>query len=432
MGEVLHKQQPLAFGHSLRTIFPPISRPYLNQGSFGLVPLSVTAEESRLRSLVHDNPDAWFRRDLYIHVDQLRHKLSKFYPGLNYKQIVPVQNTTFMIFSVIHSWPWRRNDRLLITDIVYAPFRPGLEKASKQFGFEIVMVNLNLPSSNKDIVKSFQDKFDELGENHRVSLAMISVISSTPSIVLPVRQISTLLTTCQVPVLWDAAHYHGQIPPSILHPLDLLSDDDSYPGGVIITNVHKWGFAARTSAFAYISANLINTIHPILAASLVSLPGDAFAEFSWPGTMDWCGILAAAPALDFLEVIGGPKAVSHYCQQLAMDIGKLVSEKWGTEVLEIRDLNDINEHQGSFMTNVKLPQDVIDPCLLPMRIVDAGGSYVPTFALKERNKFGELVETYWARLSALVINDISDYVLYADMVLIDIKENKINQQAETR
>ena len=84
--------------------------------------------------------------------------------------------------------------------------------------------------------------------------------------------------------------------------------------------------------------------------------GDDFqTRFVWDGTRDRSPFLSIADAVDWRASLGGEDAIMAYNHKLAKDAGALLTEKWGTGVLD-------RGAQANSMLNVVVPTTNLTAC----------------------------------------------------------------------
>jgi selenocysteine lyase/cysteine desulfurase len=192
---------------------------------------------------------------------------------------------------------------------------------------------------------------------------------------------------------------------------------------------HKWFHSYRTTALLHVperNQHLINALptgHGYVTdkkkkAGLgkqigiaTSEGANAFiAEFEYPGTVDMAGYLAVEESIRYRESLGGEQRIMGYCQDLAKRGAALTAEKLGTEVLQVEE--------DCAMTQVRLPIDYntdaqrMAPNARQMDLIHR--------AMTEHNCcFSPFVhnQTWYARFSAQVFNDLDDFAYVAEALL---------------
>jgi isopenicillin-N epimerase len=100
-------------------------------------------------------------------------------------------------------------------------------------------------------------------------------------------------------VFIDGAHAVGQI------PLDL----DALPVDWYVSNLHKWAYSPRGSAFLYAAPGAASLTRPVLVSHYI---GMGFPHsFDYIGTRDYTAWLAVPRALAFLQELGMPRLHAH-------------------------------------------------------------------------------------------------------------------------
>lgn len=79
---------------------------------------------------------------------------------------------------------------------------------------------------------------------NQIKVATIDHISSTPSVLFPVKELVELIHERGVIAVVDGAHAVGNV------PLDMTDINADF----YFSNFHKWGFAPKNAAFLYINS----------------------------------------------------------------------------------------------------------------------------------------------------------------------------------
>jgi selenocysteine lyase/cysteine desulfurase len=234
---------------------------------------------------------------------------------------------------------------------------------------------------------------DNDNSESRIRIAIIDHISSTPAILNPIHQIIPMLKARGILVVIDGAHAVGQV------PIDLKAlGPDFY-----VSNCHKWLYAARGSSVLFVDKAQQSTIHPAQISSSYSTPSRFQDEFFWTGTMDYSSYMTIPAALEFRRSIG-EEVIRNYTHGLAREGGQLLAERFGTEVLQ-------SEEQMGSMVDVALPIANPDDSTLSAQfwcdiLLDRFNVYLTPYKHNGR---------WWARLSAQIYNDLTDFSAAAEV-----------------
>lgn len=106
--------------------------------------------------------------------------------------------------------------------------------------------------------------------------------------------------------------------------------------------------------------------------------------------------------------MGGKEAIMGWMHNLAIEGGKLLSNRWGTELL-------VDSSMTSAMVNVRIPTDNSDIAQkIPTELQEKYNTFVPTYQWQGK---------WYVRVSAQIYNELSDFAMLADAVLRIINNN---------
>ena len=408
----------------------------MNQGSYGTVPKSVLAQQTKVRAFVEADPDAFLRTGLYEPsaqyptgsplydgMNKTRYALAQ-YLGADGEDVVLVENASDGLSVVLRSVPRLLKDRaLLYLDIAYICVKEAMaylggDVPGAAHGKPIVpgelLVELNTTSLFQPAVRRSAAAFDDAlvalveraidarkGTASEIALASFSHIVSLPGIILPVARLVEACHARGVLVLVDGAHAPGQI------ALDVPSTQaDFYVG-----NAHKWLYSPKGTAFVYVAKQHQEMVYPCTLDSGINGPFPH--SFDWRGTRDYSGFFSIEAALAFRAGVapGGDAAVISYLHALAVRGGALLADAWGTEMLPAA--------QTGAMVNVRVPCEratTADGCGgkvdLSTRLFRKYNFYAPFWGLADQGT--------WVRLSAQIFLDESDFQMIADAVKAEL------------
>ena len=252
--------------------------------------------------------------------------------------------------------------------------------------------------------------------NGLIYAAITSHISSTPSAIFNAKKITELLHKYDILSIIDGAHVIGQI--------ELNIDDidcDFY-----VSNGHKWLMSPPGSAIMFVKMEFQHLIYPLTISNgapsfgnqyIDSLDTSLFTQFQkyfiYQGTDDHIAYISMLSALEFRKIISNnnDKLIMEYCHQLAVNGGNLIANIWNTSRLVKNDMNVGN------MVNIKLPtqnqtQVKFIQNVLFRQTTKEKYTFLPVF------KWNGI---FYARVSAQVYNEISDFEWFARIVLEKLK-----------
>jgi len=281
-------------------------------------------------------------------------------------------------------------------------------------------VNLNLHMQNKNLF--FQNTFNKtrfltlfeefITENLPIRAAVIDHISSTPAITFPAKEIAEILKKHKIISIIDGAHTVGQI------DLSMRSINADF----YISNFYKWFYAPKSASFLYINPSLQNITHPNIITSHYK---KGFKdEFLFTGTRDHSVYYSLQDALEFRTNLGGDEQIKYYCRTLAYLAGMKISLIWNTGLLAYDP--DLNAN----MVNVLIPCDGIGFVCRSVEFVakvaketfDIYNTYVATLKFSNGK--------FYARFSANIYNELSDYVYAAEKFLEVLRTNEKKEVSE--
>jgi len=137
---------------------------FLNHGSFGATPKVVTEAERRLYDRMESEPVRWVREELYPLLGYTR-KIVADYVGANSTDIVIVPNATTATNALLRSFPFKKGDKILHTNFVYAAVRTTMQYVSKVNSVTLVEIPLQFPISNQQIIQAFVDYMNKKPRN---------------------------------------------------------------------------------------------------------------------------------------------------------------------------------------------------------------------------------------------------------------------------
>ncbi len=295
---------------------------FLNHGSFGACPRSVLDAQAQWRRRLEAEPVRFLDRDLEEHLDAARTVVASFV-GARPADMAFVPNATTAASSVLASVRFEPRDELLATDHEYNATLNALRAAAARNGARVVVAHVPFP------IASAAEATDAIlgAVSDRTRFALVSHITSSTALVLPIHEIVRELEGRGVAVLVDGAHGPGQV------ALDLDDLGASYYAG----NGHKWLCGPKGSGFLHVRDDRRASIHPVVIShGANSSRGDRsrfHLEFDWPGTVDPTPYLALPDAIQFMASLlpGGWPAVMAANRALARRARDILCAALGIE-----------------------------------------------------------------------------------------------------
>jgi isopenicillin-N epimerase len=378
------------FGRSLRHEFrlePGVD--FINHGSFGASPLSVLAAAERWRSQMEANPDAFLRDVVPGALRAAASELARFLHA-EPADLVFVDNATAAVNVVLRSLDFKPGDEILLNSQSYGAVRQAVRFVCDRSGAQAVEPHVPVPVRDAaELVAALAAAFSE-----RTRLVIVDHISSPTGLIWPLAEIIALARSRGARVLVDGAHAPGQL------ELDLPAlGADWYAG-----NCHKWLFAARGCGFLWSRRDAQVALHPLAISHAY---GAGFtAEFDWTGTRDFSAWLSAGAGISFLAQLGA-EAARRYCHGLAVAAAQKIARAWGEPLAGPPPLH------GSMMA-IRLPPR------WQRGVTREYATKLQSFLMREHRIAVAIMPiegALWARVSAQVYNEPSDYERLLDVGL---------------
>ncbi|WVF67835.1 hypothetical protein IAT40_002596 [Kwoniella sp. CBS 6097] len=411
----------------------------LNHGSYGSPPRPVIEKMRALADQTEGNPDYFMRRAWLPLLTKVREEVSDLI-GARHEELVIVPNTTHGVNTILNNFDWQDGDVLAIYSTTYgAVGQMAKYVADKHPQIKVEIIDVTFPCSHKSVVEITEKVLQKYNKpaipnytglskptgvtpHERVKAVIIDAIASNPGVVYPWEEIVRVCKKYGAMSIVDAAHAVGQVEVDVKR-----SDCDFW-----VSNCHKWLMSHRGGAVLYVPMRnqyLIRSSFPTSAGyessryptEGVDRPWSFVDQFSWTGTQDWTPFFSITYAFEFRRSIGGEKRIRDYCHTLAVQGGRRLRKKWGTQVMDVS-----NGELTAAMVNVALPhipdpKDLSDQLKQQKYFEDKcfeGNTFVAAY--RHGGK-------WWARFSAQVWNDLSDFDYAGDVVeqiCKDIKEGK--------
>ncbi len=384
----------------------------LNHGSFGSYSTVVRNAVHEWQDRIEESPDQFLRFDYLPAITSVRSRLAKLVNCLT-DELVFVQNATSGINTILRSINFGEGDTILHLSTVYGAVDNTIQYiVDTRPGVKAHCIHIEYPISHDAILEKVEEALKTVPG---IKLGLFDCITSLPGVRVPWERLVQLLRQHNVLSLIDAAHGIGHL------PLNLHASDPDF----FISNCHKWLFSIRGTAILYVPFRNQHLIHGnptghgyipkskrVALGSKQEFDSDDFVrEFEFPGTIDFSPFLAIDAALDYRRSIGGETRIMEYCQQLALQGGLRVAHILDTDILEA---------DPCCMINVKLPLKGIPADKAPETI-----RYLYEEMLSRFNCFASCfyhAGHWWARLSAQVYLDITDFEYVGNCLEVLCKE----------
>lgn len=225
---------------------------YFNVGSMG--PLSgaaVRAIEQELGIKERNGHASNFFKGIHDLMEQTRKSVAALI-NADPEEVALKNSTTHGIYEVLGSFAWHEGDEIITSDMEHFAVILPLMQLREQFGV---------------VTKYFETANWQAGAINelmtaRTKLVIVSHVSLSNGVVLPVREIVRLAHKKGIPVLVDGAQAVGAIPVDVK---ELEADYYSLPG-------QKWLFGPQGSGALYINRAIIDSFHPAVNEEITPYP----------------------------------------------------------------------------------------------------------------------------------------------------------------
>lgn len=373
----------MKFGKLLISEFPLDPKALsVNHGSKGLPPNIVFDQYVKTIKEDFSFPDKFFFQTQADYYDEATEELAKIV-GTSSKNLAIVRNATIGVNAVLNSIKWSKGDKIVISTVTYGSLKNAVKYLGEKFELEIIILDLDLEKGNDFILEEFASALKK-----DVKLCLFDMISSLPAYKFPYVELTKLCKKYNTISVNDAAHGIG---------LEQFSLDEFKPD-FCVSNLHKWYFLPRGSAFLYVDPKYQKMTHP---SPISLIPNDMDSEeifylrFKWGASDNLAALSCVKTAREYIESLGGQEKIWSYTRGLRDKVDDWLCERWGTKLYG----NTCNQ-----MSNVIVPLKFLFTLdqLSNMRIelLNKGCSL---FLWQYR-------DTCFVRLSFQVYNEFEEYV----------------------
>jgi hypothetical protein len=256
---ITSKKVETEFGHpQLNNFLIDPSYLNLNHGSFGTTPLYVLEKQHQYILQQEARPDIWFRDTYKTLIQEARSRVAKLV-NASADNIVLLENASAAVNSIMRSIELKEGDIFIHLSTAYNMVKNTAKFQRFDRGIEVIEVAIDFPMT--DGASAFVEPLAavlssmDADRRSRVRLVSLSHIASVPAILLPIKELTTLIKANNPNslVLIDGAHSIGQIEVDIQE----LGDIDYY-----LSNFHKWLFAPKGSCFLWVNERNIGEVRP--------------------------------------------------------------------------------------------------------------------------------------------------------------------------
>lgn len=263
---------------------------FFNNGSFGACPKVVFDKYQDWQRVIEYQPVKFYLKDLLPKLKESRRLIGDFI-GADADDLILIRNATYAANLVIRSLELGRSDEVLITNHEYGACRNAWEFWQQQKGFKLKLIKIALPLPNTAaLLENIKSQL-----TGRTRVIFFSHISSKTAQLFPAAEICRLAKEYDLISIVDGAHAVGHYP---LHLPDI--EPDFY-----FSNVHKWLFAPKGTAFLYTRKERQHLVKPLITSwgwgSERELPsGSDYVDTNqFYGTSDLSSFLTIPAAIEF-------------------------------------------------------------------------------------------------------------------------------------
>ena len=380
----------MSFGHEMLShwaLDPGVL--YLNHGTVGAAPRRALAAQQAIRDEMERQPSRFLLREVSGLAGRPRAEPTRIrvaaetvarFVGARGDDVVFVDNATTGVNAILRSFPLQPGDELLVTDHTYGAVARAAAFVARDRRATVRTVTVPYPAFDR--ARFVEAVASAIGPRTRI--AVVDHISSESALVCPIAEIAAVCRARGVALAVDGAHGPGVL------PLDVPAIGADW----YVANLHKWAHAPQSCGFLWAHPSRQASLHPAVISWGYEL--GYCAEFDWIGTRDPSAWLAAPEGLAFLHELGFDD-VRRYNHDLAVNAARMLADRWGTRF-------DIDDADIGFMATVPMP----DRC---------GTTGDDAARVRDRLLFDHGIEVQvhaahgrlWARISAQVYNEMSDY-----------------------
>lgn len=387
------------YGHSMLREFPlDPAVTYINHGTVGVAPKRALAAQRAIRDEIERQPSRFLLRELTavrvggerVEPPRLRvaaQAVGEFL-GARGEDLVFVDNATTGAMAVLRSFPLAPGDEILVTSFGYGGVTNGARFVARERGARLVTAELPFPEvSPEGVLRAISEAVTPA-----TKLAVVDHLSSNTALVLPIREIASLLRSRGVALLVDGAHAPAAI------ALDIPSIGADY----YVANLHKWAFAPRSSGILWAPPERQKGLFPAVISW--GLDRGFTTEFDLPGTRDPSAHLTAPAAIALWRELGGEEARARN-HELVWSAVVHLARVWGVDF--------------------PAPKSMIGPMATLATPAGSGSDEQAAARLRDALLYEDGIEVQvhaykgrvWVRIAAQIYNEMSDYERLGEAVL---------------
>ncbi|KAL3688717.1 hypothetical protein R1sor_015026 [Riccia sorocarpa] len=303
----------------------------LNHGSFGSCPASVQNAEAEWRDKWSKQPDSFMVHRMEDAILESRRAIAKVINSPTVNEVLLVDNVTTAAAMVAQDLMWgflegryQQGDAVLLLNFAYVSIKTCFQRLAAQVGARLIYAKIPFPiSSPSHALESFRHCLTQAREEIQervIRIAVIDHITSSPSILLPVKDMVSLCRSHGVEqVFVDGAHAIGNV------DVDVQQIDADY----YTSDCHKWFFSPSQVAFFHCKSKHLDSLHHPLVSTT---HGQGLAaECASVGSRDYSAQLTVPAVAEFIQrETGGLEGLRRFNHESAVAMGKFLAKEWGT------------------------------------------------------------------------------------------------------
>ena len=225
---------------------------YLNHGSFGACPKAILDAQSAHRLNAERELVRFYVQDCWGKIDRARDALAGLV-GCQPRDLVFVHNATTGAATVLDNLEFNPGDELLATNCEYQACLNNFHRTAQRTGAQVKSVTIPWP------IESEQQVIDAVmsGVTDRTKIALLSLITSSTGVRLPIEKLIEMLKERGVETILDAAHGPGCVPMNI----------ETWGAAYTTGNAHKWLCAPKGAAFLHVRSDLQEGFSPLVISN---------------------------------------------------------------------------------------------------------------------------------------------------------------------
>jgi isopenicillin-N epimerase len=294
---------------------------FLNFGSFGACPKPIFEKYQEWQLKLEREPVQFIVHEAILELESVRKGLGYFL-GCDHKDLVMVVNPSYAINTIAKSFPLKRGDEILTTNLEYGACDRTWHYYCEKVGAKYVRQEINLPLISKE---KFIEEF-WTGYTDKTKAIFISHITSATGLILPVEEICEEAKKRGLITIVDGAHIPGHID---LNLSELKAD--VYTGAC-----HKWLMGPKGSSFMYVNKENQHWVDPLLISwgFQSDFPSDSsFIDYhQTAGTRDYAAFLTVSECLKFRKDYGWDEVACN-CRKMVLENGPRFCELAESEPL---------------------------------------------------------------------------------------------------